>query len=154
MKASLTLNSGYRHSKIWLVFISWCGDVRTFIRVFKFMHNVSDFQTFNFPWKKAFCEFSLPLMRSTRSESLMISVTSGLAETRLLLALFLLMLSQVESFLLKLSHVESSWVIFAQVESCWVLDTQRDVRLGWNTIIFSIVYRNQLEAVRRIILME
>ena len=36
--------------------------------------------TFSFPWKKAFWELSLPLIRSTRSESLIVSVTSGLAE--------------------------------------------------------------------------
>ena len=35
--------------------------------------------TFSLPWKNAFCEFSFPVIRSTRSLSDMVSVTSGLA---------------------------------------------------------------------------
>ena len=35
--------------------------------------------TFSLPWKNAFCEFSFPVIRSTRSPSDMVSVTSGLA---------------------------------------------------------------------------
>ena len=36
--------------------------------------------TFNLPWKNAFWEFSFPVIRSTRSPSEMVSVTSGLAK--------------------------------------------------------------------------
>ena len=35
--------------------------------------------TFSFPWKNAFCEFSFPVIKSTKSLSDMVSVTSGLA---------------------------------------------------------------------------
>ena len=39
--------------------------------------------TFSLPWKNAFCEFSFPVIRSTRSPSDMVRVTSGFAAKKM-----------------------------------------------------------------------
>ena len=50
--------------------VNSCKSFKSFIMV-----------TLSLPWKKAFWELSLPLIMSTRSESEMVRVTSGLAGT-------------------------------------------------------------------------